>query len=304
MYLSIISISLLTIVLAGCSTKNNIKLTSVKIDEYGDWIVSGKTNASDGSIIVGVNTGDPDLHNDELVSSSADELGEKPAVVTNGKFKARIDASDSLMSTNKKTSIYLAAVNDDFLKKDEIGLPISSKKKINSIKKAGSIHKLSSSKKQIAYWQKISEEAAEESDDTSTENEDLPILTSKVKSNLKNGVSDLRNTKVTVEGPSIKPYTAGIAIYDKDFMDLDLERNSMIDVLNAIQSLDGYDKYENFNVAYYADLRNDKGKIVKRTKILSFGIKGSELKQLSPSNMSADDIENNVNSYWEQSNIK
>jgi hypothetical protein len=77
-----------------------------------------------------------------------------------------------------------------------------------------------------------------------------------------------------------------------------------MDVLNGIQSFKGYDKYENFNVTYYADLQNDKGKTVKHTKILSFSIEGSQLKQLDPSNMSSDDIESNVNSYWEQTNIE
>ena len=143
----------------------------------------------------------------------------------------------------------------------------------------------------------------DESEDASLDssNGNLQKLSNKIKKALKDGYSGLNHTKVTVQGQtSTKPYTAGIEIYDKDFMDMSIERNSMMDVLNGIQSFDGYDQYENFNVTYYADLQNDKGKVVKHTKVLSFGIKGSQLKQLDPSNMSNKDVKANVNDYWEQ----
>lgn len=156
---------------------------------------------------------------------------------------------------------------------------------------------------------KIANEIAinDESEETplDSSNDDLQKLSNKVRKSLKDGYSGLNHTKVIVQGQtSIKPYTAGIEIYDKDFMDMAIERNSMMDVLNGIQSFNGYDQYENFNVTYYTDLQNDKGKTVKHTKILSFGIEGSKLKQLDPSNMSSKDAKANVNDYWEQSNIE
>lgn len=298
--------------LSACSKKASVKLSTTTYNS-GDWVVKGSVKNTSNKMIVGVLSGDPDSNDSQIISINASN-DDIPPTIKKGKFSGVISGIGSASYGKKNAKIYLDVVDKDFLDNNDIP-EILSNKQIKQIKSEGTKITLKTSKKQIDYWAKLdsnddvntddSDYAESSSTENSTSNNGLTKLTHKVNNGLKNGFAGLNDSKVTVEGQtSIKPYTAGIEIYDKDFMDMAIERNSMVDVLNGIQSFKGYDQYENFNVTYYADLQNDKGKVVKHTKILSFAIEGSQLKQLDPSNMSSKDAKVNVNDYWEQSNIK
>lgn len=298
--------------LSACNKKASVKLSTTTYNS-GDWVVKGSVKNTSNKMIVGVLSGDPDSNDSQIISINASD-DDIPPTIKKGKFSGVISGIGSASYGKKNAKIYLDVVDKDFLDNNDIP-EILSKKQIKQIKSEGTKITLKTSKKQIDYWAKLdsnddvntddSDYAENSSTENSTSNNGLTKLTHKVNNGLKNGFAGLNNSKVTIEGQtSIKPYTAGIEIYDKDFMDMAIERNSMVDVLNGIQSFKGYDQYENFNVTYYADLQNDKGKVVKHTKILSFAIEGSQLKQLDPSNMSSKDAKVNVNDYWEQSNIK
>jgi hypothetical protein len=298
--------------LSACNKKASVKLSTTTYNS-GDWVVKGSVKNTSNKMIVGVLSGDPDSNDSQIISINASD-DDIPPTIKKGKFSGVISGIGSASYGKKNAKIYLDVVDKDFLDNNDIP-EILSKKQIKQIKSEGTKITLKTSKKQIDYWTKLdsnddvntddSDHAESSSTEDSTLNNGLTKLTHKVNNGLKNGFAGLNDSKVTVEGQtSIKPYTAGIEIYDKDFMDMAIERNSIMDVLNGIQSFKGYDQYENFNVTYYADLQNDKGKMVKHTKILSFGIEGSKLKQLDPSNMSSKDAKANVNDYREQSNIE
>lgn len=296
--------------LTACTKKEDITLSSAT-HSSGDWAVKGYVKNASNKIIVGVLSGDPDLNNFQIISADAYD-DTTPPTIKHDKFSGFISGIGSASHGNKTAKVYLDVVDKNFL--DENDPEILSKKQIKQIKSEGTKVTLKTSKKQIDYWTNLDSNNGSDdytgTDDSDYEksspskkatDNDLSKIKLKVKKKLKDGFAGLSDAKVTVQGQtSTKPYTAGIEIYDKDFMDMSIERNSMMDVLNGIQSFDGYDQYENFNVTYYADLQNDKGKVVKHTKVLSFGIKGSQLKQLDPSNMSNKDVNANVNDYWEQ----
>lgn len=199
-YFALGSIAIIAIFMTGCSNKDQhvisgdygiyeVKVTKTTTDENGDWIVSGTTNAPDGSKIIATNDSD-----DDLTTNEADDGYGDWSKAKNGKFKATIDSVSFVDTSNskvgKQVKIALFAI-ENYHKGVSDDLSSSIIKDFNDNYKPTT---LSLSKSQVKYLKSLDEDDDESDSSSIDDNDNNSASASVAKSESEDSISNIDET--------------------------------------------------------------------------------------------------------------
>lgn len=199
-YFALGSIAIITIFMMGCSNKDQhvisgdygiyeVKVTKITTDGNGDWIVSGTTNAPDGSKIIATNDSD-----DDLTTNEADDDYGDWSKAKNGKFKATIDSvsfvDTSKPKVGKQVKISLFAI-ENYHKGVSDDLSSSIIKDFNDNYKPTT---LSLSKSQVKYLKSLDEDDDESDSSSIDDNDNNSASVSVAKSESEDSISNIDET--------------------------------------------------------------------------------------------------------------
>ena len=205
-YFALGSIAIIAIFMMGCSNKDQhvisgdygiyeVKVTKITTDGNGDWIVSGTTNAPDGSKIIATNDS-----NDDLTTNEADDGYGDWSKAKNGKFKATIN-SVSLVDTNnpkvgKQVKMALFAIKN-YHKGVSDDLSSSVIKDFNDNYKPTT---LSLSKSQVKYLKSLDEDDDESDSSSIDDNDNNSASASVAKSESEDSISNINIDETSSDG--------------------------------------------------------------------------------------------------------